>query len=173
ETALQRRFESMPRQRCAFDPHREGLDAGQRFEPFDIFFQGFWRYAGLAAGHPRMELRKQRARLRDGLALQDLGHQGGRGGRNRAAAPLEADIGDAVALDREINRDPVAAQRVVAARQMRWMFESAEIARVAPVIEDDVLVELAQIRSGIAHRTNISRQASTAFARRSISASSL
>src|SRR5437763_36650 len=94
-----------------------------------------------------MELRTQRARLRDGLALQDLGHQGGRGGRNRAAAPLEADIGDAVALDREINRDPVAAQRVVAARQMRWMFESAEIARVAPVIEDDVLVELAPIHS--------------------------
>ena len=116
-----------------------------------------------------MELREEGARLVERLALQHLGHQRGRRGRDRAAAPLEADIGDAVAVEREIDRDPVAAQRVVAARQMRRMFERAEIARVAAVIEDDVLVKLAQIH----HRRNISRQASIAAARRSMSRSSL
>src|SRR3954465_6674204 len=117
-----------------------------------------------------MELREQLFRVLDALALQHLGHQRGGRRRNRAAAALEANIGDAVALDREIDRHPVAAERVVAARQMRRTLQGVEIARMPAVIEDDVLIQLAQI---VAHRRNISRQASTASASRSISASSL
>ena len=104
------------------------------------------------AGHPGVKLREQSARLVERLALQHLGHQRRRGGRDRAAAPLEADIVDPVAVDREIDRDPVAAQRVVAARQMRRMIERVEIARMAAVIEDDVLVKFAQI---VAHREHL------------------
>src|SRR3954452_21723405 len=116
-----------------------------------------------------MVLREQLLRVLDALALQHLGHQRRGRGRDRAAAPLKADIGDPVALDREIDRHPVAAERVVAARQMRRMLQWVEIARMPAVIEDDVLIQLAQF---VAHR-NISRQASTASASWSISLSSL
>ena len=98
-----------------------------------------------------MELGEEAVRLVDRLAFQHLGHQRGGGGRDRAAAALEADIGDLVAVDREIDRDPVAAQRVVAARQMRRVFERVEIARVPAVVEDDVLVQLAQIVTHLEH----------------------
>src|SRR5206468_5528466 len=122
-----------------------------------------------AARHPCMVLREQLLRVLDALALQHLGHQRGSRGRDRAAAPLKADIGDPVALDSEVHGDPVAAERVVAARQMRRMLQGMEIARMPAVIEDDVLIQLAKL---VAHR-NISRQASTASASRSISLSSL
>src|SRR5271167_1564954 len=116
-----------------------------------------------------MELAEERPGFDDRLALEHLGHQRGRRSRNRAAATLEADIDDAVAVERQIDRHPVAAQRVVALREMRRLLDRAKVARVAPVIEDDVLVELAQIH----HRANISRPASSAAANASMSGSSL
>src|ERR1051325_2530012 len=117
-----------------------------------------------------MELREQLLRVLNAFPFQHLGHQRGGRGRDRAAAPLEADIRDAVALDREIDRHPVAAERVVAARQMRRLLQGVEIARMPAVIEDDALIKRAKI---FAHRRNTSRQASSASASRSISASSL
>ena len=72
--------------------------------------------------------------------------------------PSKRDIGDPVAVEAEIDRDPVAAERVVALRGMGRVLERAEIARVAAVIEDDVLIKLAQIH----HHRNISRAASIA-----------
>ena len=51
----------------------------------------------------------------------------------------------------------------------REMLDRAEIARMASMIEDDVLVEFAQIH----HRPNISRAASIASANLSMSRSSL
>src|SRR6266851_4435514 len=169
EAGFQRGLEGMPRQGRALYPNGIRLDAGQRLEPLGILLQRFGQLDGAAAGNAGMELREQLACLVEGLAFQHLGHQRGRRGRDRAAAPLEADIGDALALDREIDRHPVAAERVVPARQMRRVRQGAQIARVAAVIEDDVLIKLPQIH----HRWNISRQASNASARRSMSASSL
>src|SRR5215831_17842700 len=116
-----------------------------------------------------MELREECSGLFDRLALENLGHQRGRSGRDRTAATLERNIDDAVAVEREVDRHPVAAQRVVAVREMSRVLDRPEIARMAPVIEDDVLVKLAQIH----HRANISRAASIAVANRSMSRSSL
>ena len=160
----------MPRQGRAFDPGRVGLDPGQRLEPVHLLGERLRQLLGrLAAGHPRMELREERPRLGYGLALEHFGHQRGRRGRNRAAPALEADIGDPVAVERQVDRHPVAAQRVIALREMRRMLDRPEIPRVPAVIEDDVLIKLAQIH----HRKNISRAASSASASRSISLSSL
>src|ERR1700740_535929 len=116
-----------------------------------------------------MELRKEGTGLFNRLAFQHLGHQRSRRGRNRAAAALERDVGDMVAIERQIDRYPVAAQRVVAMSKMRRLLDLAKVARVAPVIEDDVLIEFAQID----HRRNTSRAASIASANRSMSRSSL
>src|SRR6202035_582755 len=123
----------------------------------------------LTAGRARVELRDQGTVLGDGLAFQHLRHQRRRRGRDRAAAPLKADIGDAVAIQRQVDRHPVAAQRVMALREMRRMLDRTEIPWVAAVVEDDVLIELAQIH----HRANISRAASSASANLSMSLSSL
>src|SRR5215813_9681474 len=116
-----------------------------------------------------MKSRKERAGVGDSLALQHFGHQRCRRGRDRAAAALEADIRNTVAVEGHVNRDSVAAQWIVALRKMRRLLHHAEITRMPPMIEDDVLVKLAQIH----HRENISRHASTAAARWSISSLSL
>src|SRR5512133_3342511 len=100
-----------------------------------------------------MKSRTERAGVDDSLALQHFGHQRCRRGRDRAAAALEADISNTVAVEGHVNRHPVATQRIVALRKMRRLLDDAEITRMPPVIEDDVLIKLAQIH----HRENISR----------------
>jgi hypothetical protein len=63
-----------------------------------------------------------------------------------AAAALEADVGDAVVrVHREIDLHPVAAQWIEALTGMRRAWQPAEMARVLGVIEDNFLIELAQI----------------------------
>jgi hypothetical protein len=107
--AFQRRFERVPRQGRAFDAGRVGLDPGQRLQPIHLLGQRL-RQVGprLAARDPSVELRKKGASLGDGLALQHLGHQRCRRGRDRAAAPLKADIGNPVAIKRQIDRHAIA-----------------------------------------------------------------
>src|SRR5208283_4045672 len=112
--ALQRSFERVPGQRRAFDPRRKSLDPGQRLQPLGILDQRLRQLRRLAPRHPRMKLRKEGPCLLDRLALEHLGHKRGCRGRDRAAAALKADIGDAVAVERQKDRHPVAAQRVVA-----------------------------------------------------------
>src|SRR5208282_2238618 len=104
-------------------------------------------------------------------ALQHLGHQRGRGGGDGAAAPLEAHILDHIAVQLEIDGNAVAAKRVMALGRMGRMGKRMEIARMAPVIEDDILVKLARI-----HRRphpNIFCAAISADASASMSLSSL
>ena len=112
------------------------------------------------AGDSGMELGKNRSSFFDRLAFEHLGHQRGRRGRYRAAATLERDIGDLVAVERQVDRHPVAAQGVVALGKMRRMLDRAKVARMAPMIEDDILIEFAKVH----HRANISRVASIAAA---------
>src|SRR5262245_8491679 len=100
-----------------------------------------------------MERAEQRIRLGLGLALQELGHQRGRRGRNRAAAALERDVvDDALVRELEVDRDLVAAQRVVALGRAVGVGRMAEIARPLAVVEDDFLIEVAEVR----HQANSS-----------------
>jgi hypothetical protein len=159
---------SVPGERRAFDADRVGLDAGQRLEPVGVLLERLGKIGRLAARHLGVEGAKKLVRLLDRLALQHLGHERGRRRRDGAAAPLEHDVLDAVAVELQVDRHLVAAERVVAVREMARVIELAEIPRVAAVIEDDVLVELAQI-----HHANILCAARSASASASMSLSSL
>src|SRR6185312_2099062 len=169
---LERRLEGVPWQRRAFDPGRIGFDAGQRLEPIHVILERIRRRRRVAAGDLAVEALEERRGLGQRLALENLGHQRGRGLRDGAAAPLEAHILDALALHRHVHRHLVAAQRVMAVRDMAGMLLRAEIARPLAVIEDDVLVEIAQIHGHFV-ALNIVCAALIAAASASMSLSSL
>src|SRR5262249_33793528 len=151
----------------AFDAGREGLDAGQRLQAVELVLEALGGVGCVAAGDLGVERGEERLRLIERLPLQHLGHERGRGGRDGAAAPLERDVGDAVAVEPQINRDAVAAERVVAVREMARMLERAEIPRMPAVIQDDVLVKLAEVH----YRANIFCAATIASASASTSRS--
>src|SRR5262249_33210637 len=132
---LQRRLEGVPRQSSAFDARGVSLDPRQGFEPIGLLRQQLGQLRGIAAGHPSVKMRKESPGLFERLALEHLGHQRGCGGRDRAAATLKRHIGDFVAVKRQIDRYPVAAQRVVAVGEMRRLLDLTKIARMAPMIE--------------------------------------
>src|SRR5215469_1505256 len=88
---------------------------------------------------------KQRPHLAAVLALDSLGHERRRGGGNGAALALEADIGDALAVQTHGQRQVVAAQGVMALGAPVGALEWPEIARATVVIEDHVAVEILQI----------------------------
>jgi hypothetical protein len=76
------------------------------------------------------------ARLVDRAGRDHRGQQRCRGDRD----------GDAAALDAQLQRDAVAAQRVVDTRLVCRRRERAGVSRVRVVLEDDVLVELLERR---------------------------
>ena len=80
------------------------------------------------------------------LPLHRLGHQRGRGGRDRAARALEARR-RASRSPSSAQRDlhPVAAQRVVALGLAVGVGERPEVARPPVVVEEDLLIEVAQL----------------------------
>ena len=54
-------------------------------------------------------------------------------------------VGDRVIDEPEVNRDLVAAERVVAMANMRGAGHLAVVARVAVVVENDLLIKVVQI----------------------------
>src|SRR5262249_43263138 len=97
-----------------------------------------------AAREQPTQLGVDAARLVDRAGRDHRGQQRCRRDRDRAAVALEACLGDAVALDAQLQRDAVAAQRVVGTRLMCRRRERAGVSRVRVMLEDDVLVELLQ-----------------------------
>ena len=104
--ALQR----MPREAGAFHPDRELAHAGER--------PTACRCPRPAAPAAVVTMRWNRwnsaSRLRHRLSLERVGHQRRRRLRDRAAGALERDVRDHVAVELQVQRQPVAAQRVVA-----------------------------------------------------------
>src|SRR5690348_12068909 len=98
---LQRRLESMPGERRAFDARRIGFDTFERREAFEIILQRLIDGWHLATGYLGVKRLEQLLGLGERLAFQHLSHQRGRCRRDRAAAALEAYIFDLVALDLE------------------------------------------------------------------------
>ncbi len=76
------------------------------------------------------------------LALDRLGHQRGRRGRDRAALALEADVLDLVVRDLQPQRQAVAAQGIEAFDAGIGGVERAEIPRPAIVVEDHVAIQI-------------------------------
>ena len=80
-----------------------------------------------------------------GLALQALRHHRGGRFRNGAAGALEADVANRVAFEIEIDGEAVAAERIESLGLVIGAGELAEIARSLAVLEDHVLIEIAQV----------------------------
>ena len=93
-------------------------------------------------GHQPVERVEQLVGLVERLALERVGHQRRRRLGDRAAGALEPQILDHVALEVEVDRDFVAAQRVVALRVAVVGIRDPEIPGSLVVIQDDFLVEL-------------------------------
>src|SRR5262245_14641750 len=79
------------------------------------------------------------------LALEQLGHDGGGCRGNGAALALEADVLDHVAVELQVDGEPVAAQVVVPFEVAAPPAQGAEVARPLAVLEDQVVVQLAQV----------------------------
>src|SRR5690606_17967449 len=112
-----------------------------------------------------------RFHFRFGLADHRLGHQRRRGLRYGAALSNEADVAHHTAFRLHIYRQLIAAQRVMALRDMIGVFHFMEITRTAIVIEDDFLIELTQFVLHIPHRCGSPRNIACALRRPATSSS--
>src|SRR5450830_1826915 len=105
-------------------------------------------------------------RFRERLADDRAGHERCRCRRDRAAGAFEADVADDPVLDLHVDRDPVAAEWVVSLGMVIVPRRLAVMPRVLVVVEDDLLVQIAEF----GHQPSTSRTRATAAARASTSA---
>src|ERR1700680_4106892 len=99
-----------------------------------------------------MKTGEQRLCLRLGLPLQRLRHERGGGGGDGTARTLEAHVLDHAIRDFQVQRQPVTAQRVEALGAAVRSRQPPEILGGATVVDDDVPVEISQVR----HQANTS-----------------
>src|SRR4029453_2861689 len=92
-----------------------------------------------------MEALEELLGLVKGLPLKARGHHRSRGPGNGASRTLEADITDYSVFDIQVDPDLIAAERVVARGRPVGPLELLEIAGLPVMVEDDLLVELAQL----------------------------
>src|SRR6185295_13462603 len=142
---FQSRQQGMPHQGGALDAHRKLAHAAEDGELAELR-----RPLAGSRGDQRVEILEQGAGRFDGAALERLRHQRGRRGRDGAAGALEGDVADAAVLEVEEHGHLVAAERVVPFRLMVRLRQGTEVAGPPVVIEDDLLIELAQL----AHANN-------------------
>ena len=140
----------MPGQRGALDPHRELAHAGEGGQLAQLGRAVLGRPGRVARDEP-VEAVEERLGLRSRLALEGLRHHRGRGGGDRAAGALEADVLDQVALQLHVDGGAVAAERVVALGPAGGRGQLAEVPRPLAVVEDHFLIKLAQLGG---HRLN-------------------
>src|SRR5690606_345548 len=104
--------------------------------------------------------------LRGGAPLHGLGHERGGGDGDGAAVAVEADVAHALAVQLEVQRQAIPAQRVEPLEPQVGALENAEVPGAAVVIDDDLLVEVL----GVHHRANTLRAFSMPAMSRSTSA---
>src|ERR1700730_5872540 len=89
-----------------------------------------------------MDFIEQSERVSPRLALDGFGHQRGGSRRDRAALPLETDVGYLIARHLELDGEAIAAQRVVALNAGIRRREHPKVPRPSIVIENHVAVEI-------------------------------
>ena len=87
-------------------------------------------------------------RFARGLSLHDIRHHGRRRFRDGAAVSFKADVLDFVAVELDIDGDLVAAQGIIPFGFARRVRHRMIIMRVAAVVEDYFLIEVAKFRHG-------------------------
>src|SRR6267142_581708 len=90
---------------------------------------------------------EERFRFRLGLVLQSGRHQRGGGLGDGAAGALEADVLDHVVRELEIERDLIATERVDPLGAPVGSVGLAEVPGLLAVVDDDLLVQVPQLRA--------------------------
>src|SRR5271157_1727794 len=88
---------------------------------------------------------EQRVRLSASLPLQNLRQDRSRGRGNGATGALEADVGDPVVLELQIDRKPVAAKGIVTVRVAVGVLHAMTVARPPAVVKYDFLIKAFEI----------------------------
>lgn len=137
----------VPAEGGAFDAGGERVDAGESSEVADVF-------GGLAGGDDVVEIVVEFLGFGGGFAFELGGHERGAGLGNGTAGAVEGQVGDAVAVELEIDAAFVAAGRVVAVGDAVGGGQFAAVAGAAVVVEDDLLVEFGEIGGHAGGRVN-------------------
>src|SRR5262245_28557895 len=131
----------MPCQRRALHADRELAHAREYLELFEPVRRPY-------SGDHRVELLEERGELGLRPALHGLAHERRRRGRDRAPGAFPADVLDPVAVHLRGDGDLVAAERVVARRAARRLLDQPRVPRLLVVVEDDLLVQIAELMHG-------------------------
>src|SRR5437667_4818954 len=160
--ARQRRVQRVPRQRRALDATGELTHPGEDGELTELRRSPL---AGLALGQHCAKPLEDLFGLGHRLALEVGRHHRSRGPGDSATRTLKADVTDELVLSHDLNRHAVTAERVVALRSLGRTRQPPEVPRLPVVIEDDLLIQLAEL----GHHPKTSRTLPSPLARASIS----
>src|SRR5581483_6465805 len=155
--ALHCGVDGVPRKARAFDARREFPHAGEDLQPPQMIRFSFG--IKLAFHHP-VEFIKEYFDFFLRLALHRRGHHRSRSFRDRATRALKADVFDDITVQLQVERQLIAAERIVPDLRDRRMFERLEIARLFIVIENDLLIGFVQISHTATQLSAISGQQS-------------
>ena len=131
----------MPGEAGAFDARREIPHAGEDRQAAEMIGRRF--RVQLSRDHA-MKLIEERLGVLLGLAFDALRHHTRRRFRDRASLSFKADVFDDLVFEQHIDAQLIAAQRVIAFGCTVSTIELMKISRLLVVVEDDLLVQLAQ-----------------------------
>lgn len=138
---VERRVHRMPSQRGAFYTHGKLTHAGEDPEIAELVRRHL--FIEVTRDHA-MEFLEELFHLGLGLTLDGLGHHARCRLRNRTPRPFEGHVLHSIVLQSQIDSQFIATKRVVAFGAVIGAFELAKVSRLLVVIENDLLIELAE-----------------------------
>jgi hypothetical protein len=141
--SFERGVHRVPGKARAFDARGKVAHPGENRQTAQMVRRRF--LIQFARHHP-VKLVKERFRFLFALALDALRHHAGGGLRDGATGALEADIFDNFVFQLQIDRQLVAAERVIALGGAVGRFKPPKVTRLLVMIQNDLLVKLAQFR---------------------------
>src|SRR5205814_2249433 len=142
--SVERGAQRVPGQRRALHARRELPDAREHGELAQ--FLGVDLAPRSLADHG-VDALEERLRFRLGLVLQRGSHQGRGGLGNGATGALEADVLDHVTRELQVERDLIAAERIDTLGAPVGPLRLVEVTGLPAVVDDDLLVEVPQLRA--------------------------